>query len=276
MKIEHKTFPLTIASIDYEGRTFTGYAAVFGNIDSYDDIIHMGAFSKTLSERGQKVRLLWQHDTQEPLGKPVLLKEDDNGLFVECIISDTARGRDALALLRDGAIGEMSIGYEAIQGGTEYGKALDGRTVRNLKEIKLWEISLVTFAANDQAVVTGLKSEEEPETKAGRAISAANGAEMMACMDDMMSGMAKMQGAHDRLMEMMKRAGMMDSEDEEMPDEEMSKSAPDQAAEEIETLEEKAGPVNPPTSNTYSVESIIAEIAELELLEVTRHGNHSN
>lgn len=110
--MERKTVGFQLTSLDTEGRTLEGYASTFGNLDLGDDIIHPGAFAKTLAERGGKVRFLWQHDPSEPLGKPIELHEDARGLFFKAVISDTARGRDALALLRDGAIEGLSIGYE--------------------------------------------------------------------------------------------------------------------------------------------------------------------
>ncbi len=155
---ERKTLPFHLTKADIEGRTFEGYAAAFHNVDAVGDIIHPNAFAKTLVERGNKVKLLWQHDYAEPIGRPLELREDANGLFIKAVISDTARGRDALALLRDGAINEMSIGYEPISAGTDYTKMPDGQTVRNLREIKLHEVSLVTFPANERAVVTAVKS----------------------------------------------------------------------------------------------------------------------
>src|SRR5512139_748112 len=136
--MEHKTLTFEIKTIDYTGRTLEGYAAAFGNLDQVGDIIHPGAFAKTLAERGGKIKVLWQHDPTEPIGKLVEAREEPRGLFVKAVISDTARGRDALALLKDGAIGEMSIGYDAVKGGMDYTKdAKTGNTVRNLREIKL-------------------------------------------------------------------------------------------------------------------------------------------
>ena len=162
--MEHKTLSFEIKAIDYTGRTLEGYAAAFGNIDQVGDRIHPGAFAKTLAERGQKIKVLWQHDPTEPIGKLVEAREDGRGLYVKAVISDTQRGRDALALLRDGAIGEMSIGYDAVKGGMDYTKDTKGATIRNLREIKLYEFSLVTFPANEHAVVTGLKQQDvEPE-----------------------------------------------------------------------------------------------------------------
>ena len=180
MSIQHKTVAFKVDSIDFEGRTFEGHAAVFGNVDLGGDIIHPGAFTKTLNERGGKIKLLWQHDLSEPLGRPLELAEDNAGLFVKGIISDTRRGRDALALLRDGAINEMSIGYETVKGGTDYSKADDGQSVRNLREVKLWEVSIVTLAMNPEAQITALKEAEaeadtEPEPDETKAVMKAEG-----------------------------------------------------------------------------------------------------
>jgi HK97 family phage prohead protease len=158
---EYKTFPFKVTNLDLEGRTLEGYASIFGNLDSVGDIVYKGAFSKTLKERGDKVKFLWQHDSKEPLGRPLELVEDDKGLFIKAIISKTRRGIDTLELLRDGAIGELSIGYDSIKGGTDYTGEGDNR-IRNLKELKLYEFSLVTFAANEEAQVTALKEDPVP------------------------------------------------------------------------------------------------------------------
>ena len=160
MEHEYKTFDFQVKEFDFDGRTVEGYAAAFGNIDLGSDIIHPGAFSKTLAERGGKVRFLWQHDTHEPIGKPIEMHEDDNGLFMKAIISDTARGRDALALLKDNAINGLSIGYDAIPGGTDFSKNTGGETVRNLRELRLWEVSLVSMPMNENATITALKEDK--------------------------------------------------------------------------------------------------------------------
>jgi len=165
MQHEYKTFDFTVKEFDFEGRTVEGYAAAFGNVDLGSDMIHPGAFAKTLTERGNKVRFLWQHDQHEPIGRPIEMHEDTAGLFVKAIISDTARGRDALALLRDQAINGLSIGYDAMKGGTDYSKTADGETVRNLRELRLWEFSLVSMPMNEMATVTALKTEDAPTVK---------------------------------------------------------------------------------------------------------------
>jgi HK97 family phage prohead protease len=157
---ELKVFDFTLASLDYEGRTLEGYTSVFGVTDLGRDVVHPGAFAKTLAERGNKLRFLWQHNPAEPLGKILEAREDERGLYLKAVISDTARGRDALALLRDGAISGLSIGYDAIQ--ADYTKDQAGNTVRNLREVRLWEASLVSFPMNEAAGVTALKEASPP------------------------------------------------------------------------------------------------------------------
>lgn len=160
--LEYKVVPFDMTGLNAEGRTIEGYAATFGNMDRVKDVIHPGAFTKTLTERGNRIKFLWQHDQKEPIGKMIEMREDPRGLFVKAVISDTARGRDALALLKDGAIYEMSIGYQPMV--SDFSK-LGEETVRNLREIKLHEASLVTMPANEQAVVTALKAEPQEETE---------------------------------------------------------------------------------------------------------------
>ena len=108
-----------------------------------------------------------QHDNYDlPIGKPLELREDEKGLFIRGRISDTQKGRDIQTLLKDGVLSEMSIGYDAID--FDY----DGNTgIRHLKEVKLWEVSIVTWAMNDQATIDEVKSLAETlrsEAKAGK------------------------------------------------------------------------------------------------------------
>jgi len=260
-KIDYKTLPFEIKALDGDGRTLEGFCAAFGNIDQVGDIIHPGAFRKTLTERGGRIKFLWQHDPTEPIGRMVEAREDTGGLYVKAVISDTARGRDAIALLRDGAIGEMSIGYDAVKGGTDYSKTPEGKSVRNLREIKLYEFSLVTFPANEQAVVTALKDTDPgdadegeesepdaaPEIKVGRTISRATTAQLKAAVD--------------ALNVLIATGEAYDAEDDDEPEE--MKSAPGgvpQAADNEQAAQ--AGPViQPPTSK-------LLKLIEIELSEL--------
>lgn len=160
--MDHKTYPFILEKADpfspteTGGAEFIGHAAVFGNVDDGGDIIQPGAFAKTLSERGSKIALVWQHDWKAPIGRVTEIKEDDRGLYVRAKISDTSLGRDVSTLLRDGAITGLSIGYNPVK---EQTIALaDGRRARSLQEVKLFEVSPVTFPMNELATVAAVKA----------------------------------------------------------------------------------------------------------------------
>jgi uncharacterized protein len=87
-----------------------------------------------------------------PIGKPLEMRETDLGLEVVAKISPTERGQECLTLMRDGVIDELSIGFDPVV--AEDVQQADGSMVRHLKEVRLWEISLVTFAADTLAKVT--------------------------------------------------------------------------------------------------------------------------
>lgn len=162
--LRYRSAAFELKAVNTAEGTFEGYASVFGNVDSYRDVIEHGAFTKTLKEFGHRVKVLWQHDPWTPIGRPVEMQEDDKGLYVKSKISDTNAGRDALTLLRDGVINELSIGYTSIKETWEKETGL-----RRIQELKLWEFSPVTWAANDLAVITGVKSLDEIEPLLRRA-----------------------------------------------------------------------------------------------------------
>ncbi len=133
--------------------TFAGYASTFGNVDSGYDVVMPGAFTKSLRDRPcGKVKMLWQHDTTQPIGVWMECKEDDKGLYVEGrVLKDVQRGAEAYSLMKAGVIDSMSIGFRTLE--SDYTSA----GVRQLKEVGLMEISLVTFPMNDQATVSSVK-----------------------------------------------------------------------------------------------------------------------
>lgn len=143
--------PFELKSLDLDEGTFEGYASVFGNVDDGGDVIEPGAFTKTLQERGGRIKICWNHDPYEPIGTPISMTEDSKGLLVKGKISKTRRGMDVLTLMRDGVINELSIGYSLIK------HKMDGR-IRKITELKLWEFSPVTWAMNPQAQILGVKS----------------------------------------------------------------------------------------------------------------------
>lgn len=166
-------FEVKLAGDPDAGMTFSGYGAVFGNLDSYGDVIAKGAFRNTLRDArksGIWPAMLSQHgsflggDDNMPIGVWTEMVEDDTGLKVEGRLADTTRGRDVYTLLKmqpRPAINGLSIGFMP--------KAWDSRTKpeeprRTLREVRLLEVSLVTFPANERARVTSVKSADEIRT----------------------------------------------------------------------------------------------------------------
>jgi HK97 family phage prohead protease len=130
---------------------FTGYASVFNNIDSDNDVIVKGAFANSLAKR--KIKLLWQHKTDEPIGLILEANEDDTGLYVKCQINlETEKGAETYSNLKMGILDKMSIGFKTL----DY--EMDKKGVRILTELDLYEISIVTFPANDMAEVDSVKN----------------------------------------------------------------------------------------------------------------------
>lgn len=149
--------PLKIKSLTDTGE-FEGYGSVFGVEDSYSDVVVKGAFQKSLSswaEKGRLPSLLWQHKMSEPIGIYTEMKEDDHGLYVKgrLLIDDDPLAKRAYAHAKAGSLGGLSIGY--ILKDWEYDSS---KGVYLLKEIDLWEVSLVTMPANDEARISEVKS----------------------------------------------------------------------------------------------------------------------
>lgn len=153
MTIQHKSASFELKKEPDEDGTFEGYASVFGVVDQGMDVVERGAFTKSLGA-GRKVKMLWQHDTTKVIGVWDEIREDERGLFVRGrLLKDVALGREAMALMRAGAIDSMSIGYRTVEAMNEAG----GR-VRKLMEVDLFEVSVVTFPMNEAAMVTDVKS----------------------------------------------------------------------------------------------------------------------
>jgi len=133
-------------------REFEGYASTWDR-DLGGDQIEKGAFKKTIKERfpQNKVKILWQHN--EPIGLPTHMEEDSKGLYVKGRISKTRLGDEALELIKDGVVDQMSIGYDVV--GDDISE--DGQT-RFLKELVLYEFSPVTFPMNPNADIVSVKT----------------------------------------------------------------------------------------------------------------------
>lgn len=141
---------------DSEGRTIAGIVVPFGKTarvsdggPAYDEMFRAGAFAKSIQERGDKVKLLSQHQAgRNPLGRATMLREDSAGLYGEFRVSRTQAGDEALELVRDGALDSFSVGFAPVK------HVKEGRTVVRT-EVAIREASLVTFPAyNDARILT--------------------------------------------------------------------------------------------------------------------------
>ena len=165
MKTRH--FELKIKSADIEEGIISGYASVFGNVDSYGDIVVRGAFSRFLAElrvKNKVIPVFYGHNMEDPranIGRVLELREDERGLWfkAQLDLSGDTYGRLVYEQLKDGRLDSLSFGFSVVDGAnTEAGY--------ELRELELYEISVVPIPANQEALIT--------EVKAGRAISAKN------------------------------------------------------------------------------------------------------
>jgi HK97 family phage prohead protease len=159
MAMIYKASPMgEIADIDEKMGIVKGYGSYFGNKDSDGDVIAKGAYQKTIQENGERVRYLWQHKMDKPIGKIKEMYEDDKGLMFVAEIPKTTLGNDALELMKAGIVTENSVGILPIQ------KQMKD-DYREITEVKLYEISAVTLAANDQAKILDVKGKVDIENE---------------------------------------------------------------------------------------------------------------
>lgn len=166
--------PLTVKSVSDTGE-FEGYGSVFGVEDSYGDVVVRGAFTASLERwaaKGRLPALLWQHNMSEPIGVYTEMREDETGLYVKgrLLIDADPLAKRAHGHMKAGSLSGLSIGY--MLDDYEYDKE---KGIWILKAIDLWEISLVTFPANDEARISDVKSllergETPPPSKVEKAL----------------------------------------------------------------------------------------------------------
>jgi uncharacterized protein len=134
-----------------DGCRIEGYASFFGLTDQGGDVVMAGAYGKSLERlrrEGRAVKMLWQHDPAQPIGVWDEISEDGRGLRVKGrILTEVEKGREAAALVAAGAIDGLSIGYRTVTA------EKDAKGQRLLREVELWEVSLVTFPMLPEARV---------------------------------------------------------------------------------------------------------------------------
>ncbi|WP_371153679.1 HK97 family phage prohead protease [Jannaschia sp. 2305UL9-9] len=163
-KFAHGTTPVRLE----EGARITGYASWFGIEDTGRDVVEAGAYCDSLARcaaEGRGIKMLWQHDPAVVIGVWDVVREDKRGLYVEGrLLPGVEKAREAAALIEAGALDGLSIGY------TVKRAVKDTQGRRLLKELELWEVSLVTFPMLPSARV-GAKA--DPMRDVARALRAA-------------------------------------------------------------------------------------------------------
>lgn len=204
-RMERKAAPVFITKVDDAMGVVSAVVNVFGITDDYDDIIHAGAFTKTISERAGRVRVLDQHNTstiRSVLGKPILIREigrselpsdvlakypqATGGLLTETqYLMETPEGKGAFDRIKSGAVNEYSIGFDVLD--VDYGKVkgADGRekVVRNIRTVRLWEYSPVIWGANPATATVQAKSADSPSEQKAQTIGAILQASLLYCLN---------------------------------------------------------------------------------------------
>lgn len=158
----HKNLANSLKDVDTNSGVVCFYGSSFNVVDDGNDMVLPGAYTKTIAEQGPqskqpRIKHLYQHDTTAILGMPQVLKEDGFGLYVESKVVPTTLGKDCLLLYEAGVITEHSIGYEVVDATWDRAKA-----VRLLRELKLFEVSAVTWGMNSETPTVGVKSLTDP------------------------------------------------------------------------------------------------------------------
>jgi len=149
----------TLKDIDAKQGIITGYAASFDTLDSDGDVFTKGAFKKSISENSHRIMHLLQHDILKPIGRPTSLIEDNTGLLFEEKLTpkqlEVGYIRDTLKLYEAGVYNEHSVGFITMQ---DHRGQKDSQNVNYITEAKLMEYSTVTFGANENTPLVGIKS----------------------------------------------------------------------------------------------------------------------
>ncbi|WP_432481011.1 HK97 family phage prohead protease [Moraxella sp. ZY200743] len=158
MTLQTKSLSFKAENLQDDG-TFSGYCSVFDVKDSYGDIVKKGAFVNSLNEwqaKGKMPPVLWQHNRSDVIGVWTKLYEDEYGLYGEgkLLIDDVAKARETYALIKNGAIDGLSIGYR-----TSKWTWNEDENALELLELDLKEVSIVTFPANEDSTVSSVKAE---------------------------------------------------------------------------------------------------------------------
>ena len=157
----YKTLNRKAIDVNEQSRKVCGMLAAFGNIDDGRDMLLKGCFAKSITEHGpgsdsdRKIAFLWAHDSKDPIGRFTKLEETEEGLYFEAELDDVPSGNRALKQYASGTLNQHSIGFNYAWDKIEYVNEGDFFLV---KEVKLYEGSVVPFGMNENTPFMGFKS----------------------------------------------------------------------------------------------------------------------
>lgn len=163
VKLELKELPVQVKIVDEEQGIIEAYVSVFGNVDSYHEVVEKGAFADFLKENFPRYpKGVWAHDWAVPIAKTIEAREDERGLFIKGkLIKGVQKADEAYLLLKEGVITDFSFGFQVDEAD------VDPETgIRYLKKIRIYEWSPVLVGANPEAMLVGVKADgQEAEPK---------------------------------------------------------------------------------------------------------------
>ena len=145
--------------IDEEKGMFEAHVSIFGNVDSYGEIVDKGAFTEWLTQyAGRYPKGVWAHDWSQPIIKTLECREDEIGLYVKGqFVLEVQRAREIYALMKEGVITDFSFGFRVMEDSWD-----EVAKVRHLKKIAIYEYSPVLVGANSEATLIGVKADGAP------------------------------------------------------------------------------------------------------------------
>ena len=155
MELEHKHYTIKDQHIDESRMEVEAYASVFGIYDSDDDRMFKGCFSRSIEEWGHRIKLVSQHNISKPIAKLAEIKEDDHGLFIKAQFGRSTTSRDAYLDVADGILSELSFGFRTLN------SVENEKGGHDIKDVKLYEVSLVTMGANPATSIVSVKHQKE-------------------------------------------------------------------------------------------------------------------
>ena len=156
--METLSVPFEIKADSKAGK-FSGYGAVFDNVDYGDDIILPDAFKSVRKTNDGMLRIALNHNLRQLIGK-ANFTQDDRGLHIDGQINmDVSYAKDAYHLMKDGTLDGMSVGFNILKGGSDWREGEDGQVIRVISKAELWEVSVVPFGMNPEALIDNVKSE---------------------------------------------------------------------------------------------------------------------